>query len=124
MVTEGSPLELYEYKGYLSSVLCTPALCEVPGKSDYMAYLTPIGVQAGADATVSELLAHWIAEQQQRDGLCQRERPRIGILAAQAHLARWVLPWDMVDKSTSSPRTYFGPVLDDFAVQRGLHFPE
>ena len=51
-----------------------------------MAYLTPIGVEAVADASVSELLAHWIAEQQQRDGLCLRERPRIGILAAQSHL--------------------------------------
>ena len=51
-----------------------------------MAHLAPIGVQAGADATVSELLAHWIAEQQQRDDLCLRERPRIGILAAQGHL--------------------------------------
>ena len=34
------------------------------------------------DTQVSDLLAHWIAEQQQRDDLCQRERPRIGILAA------------------------------------------
>ncbi|HEY6411159.1 MAG TPA: hypothetical protein VIY29_27180, partial [Ktedonobacteraceae bacterium] len=51
-----------------------------------MAFLTPIGVQAGADASVSELLAHWIAEQQQRDDLCLRKRPRIGILAAQGHL--------------------------------------
>ena len=51
-----------------------------------MAHLAPIGVQAVADASVSDLLAHWIAEQQQRDGLCQRERPRIGILAAQGHL--------------------------------------
>ena len=48
-----------------------------------MAHLASIGVQAVADASVSDLLAHWIAEQQQRDGLCQRERPRIGILAAQ-----------------------------------------
>ena len=51
-----------------------------------MAHLAPIGVQAGADATVSELLAHWIAEQQQRDDLCLRERPRIGILAAQSYV--------------------------------------
>ena len=51
-----------------------------------MASLAPIGVQAVADASVSDLLAHWITEQQQRDGLCQRERPRIGILAAQGHL--------------------------------------
>ena len=51
-----------------------------------MANLAPIGVQAGADASVSDLLAHWIAEQQQRDDLCRRERPRIGILAAQGHL--------------------------------------
>ena len=51
-----------------------------------MAYLTPIGVEAVADASVSELLAHWIAEQQQRDGLCLRERPRIGILAAQSYV--------------------------------------
>jgi hypothetical protein len=40
-----------------------------------MANLAPIGVQVGADTTVSELLAHWIAEQQQRNDLCQRERP-------------------------------------------------
>ena len=51
-----------------------------------MANLAPIGVQAVADASVSDLLAHWIAEQQQRDDLCLRERPRIGILAAQGHL--------------------------------------
>jgi len=52
-----------------------------------MANLAPIGVQAVAeDASVSDLLAHWIAEQQQREGLCLRERPRIGILAAQGHL--------------------------------------
>ena len=51
-----------------------------------MANLAPIGVQAVADESVSDLLAHWIAEQQQRDGLCLRERPRIGILAAQGHL--------------------------------------
>ena len=51
-----------------------------------MANLAPIGEQAGADASVSDLLAHWIAEQQQRDDLCLRERPRIGILAACGHL--------------------------------------
>jgi gamma-glutamyl-gamma-aminobutyrate hydrolase PuuD len=51
-----------------------------------MANLAPIGVQAVADASVSDLLAHWIAEQQQRDDLCLRERPRIGILAARGHL--------------------------------------
>src|SRR6266581_7178619 len=38
------------------------------------------------DAPVSELLVHWIAEQQQRDGLCLRERPHIGILAARSSL--------------------------------------
>lgn len=51
-----------------------------------MANLAPIGVQAVADASVSDLLAHWIAEQQQRDDLCLRKRPHIGILAAQGHL--------------------------------------
>ena len=38
------------------------------------------------DTSVSDLLAHWIAEQQQRDDLCLRERPRIGILAAQSYM--------------------------------------
>ncbi len=49
------------------------------------------------------------------------EAPRQGSVLA---LENAVLPWNMVDKSTSSPRTYLGPVLDDFAVQGGLHFPE
>jgi hypothetical protein len=36
----------------------------------------------------------------------------------------WTLPWDMGDKSTSPLRTSLGLVLNDFVVQRGLHFPE
>jgi hypothetical protein len=35
-----------------------------------------------------------------------------------------VLPWDMVDKSTSPLQTQFGPVFRDEAVQRDLPFPE
>ena len=35
-----------------------------------------------------------------------------------------VLPWDMVDKSTSPLQPHFGPVFGDEAVQRGLLFPE
>ena len=51
-----------------------------------MVLLRQTDMQAVADTSVSDLLAHWIAEQQQRDDLCLRERPRIGILAAQGHL--------------------------------------
>jgi len=51
-----------------------------------MDFLTPVDMQTAVDAPVSDLLAHWIAEQQQRDGLCHRERPRIGILAARSSL--------------------------------------
>ena len=51
-----------------------------------MALLTPVDMQTAGDTPVSDLLAHWIAEQQQRDGLCHRERPRIGILAARSSL--------------------------------------
>jgi putative glutamine amidotransferase len=43
-------------------------------------------MQAGADLPLSDLLARWVAEQQQRDGLSQVSRPRIGILAAQSHV--------------------------------------
>ncbi len=49
-----------------------------------MAFLTPIDMQAVEDTSISDLLLHWITEQQQRDGLGSRERPRIGILAAQS----------------------------------------
>ena len=48
-----------------------------------MALRTSMDMQTDVDAPISELLAHWIAEQQQRDDLCLRERPRIGILADQ-----------------------------------------
>ena len=51
-----------------------------------MTFLTPIDIQTVEDTSVSDLLAHWIAEQQQRDDLCLRERPRIGILAAQSYV--------------------------------------
>jgi putative glutamine amidotransferase len=49
-----------------------------------MAFLAPIDMQAVEDTSISDLLSHWITEQQQRDGLGSRERPRIGILAAQS----------------------------------------
>lgn len=52
-----------------------------------MPFLTPVDMQTVGDGPVSELLAHWIAEQQHRDGLCLRERPRIGILAARSSLS-------------------------------------
>src|SRR5258708_39711194 len=51
-----------------------------------MVFLRQTGMQTAVDAPVSDLLAHWIAEQQQRDDLCLRERPRIGILAARSYL--------------------------------------
>jgi gamma-glutamyl-gamma-aminobutyrate hydrolase PuuD len=51
-----------------------------------MAFLTPIDMQTVEDTSISDLLVHWIAEQQQRDGLCQSSRPRIGILAARSTL--------------------------------------
>ncbi len=51
-----------------------------------MVFLRQTGMQTAVDAPVSDLLAHWIAEQQQRDGLCLRERPRIGILAARGYV--------------------------------------
>jgi hypothetical protein len=51
-----------------------------------MAVLTHTDMQAGADVPLSDLLANWVAEQQQRDGLNQVSRPRIGILAAQSHV--------------------------------------
>ncbi len=49
-----------------------------------MAFLTPIDTQAVEDTSISDLLIHWITEQQQRDGQCSRNRPRIGILASQS----------------------------------------
>ncbi len=70
----------------LSCVLCKPVLCEIPGGSDAMTLLTPIGRQTVEDTSISDLLVHWITEQQQRDDLCLRERPRIGILAAQGYV--------------------------------------
>jgi hypothetical protein len=51
-----------------------------------MAFLTHSDMQTVGDAPVSDLLAHWIAEQQQRNGLSQSSRPRIGILAARSHV--------------------------------------
>ena len=51
-----------------------------------MALRTHMDMQTVVDAPISDLLAHWIAEQQQRDGLCLRERPHIGILAARSSL--------------------------------------
>ncbi len=51
-----------------------------------MTNLVPIGRNAVEDTSISDLLAHWIAEQQQRDDLCQQHRPRIGVLAAQGYV--------------------------------------
>src|SRR5260370_12335817 len=51
-----------------------------------MVFLRQTGMQTAVDAQVSDSLATWIAEQQQRDDLCRRERPRIGILAARGYL--------------------------------------
>ncbi len=51
-----------------------------------MTNLVPIGRNAVEDTSISDLLAHWIAEQQRRDDLCQQERPRIGVLAAQGYV--------------------------------------
>src|SRR5215831_18423967 len=50
-----------------------------------MAFHTPKEMQMVEDAPVSERLSHWIAEQQQRDRLGPRSRPRIGILAARSY---------------------------------------
>ena len=47
---------------------------------------TDMDMLAVEDAPVSDLLVHWIAEQQRRDGLVQRSRPRVGILAARSHV--------------------------------------
>jgi Peptidase C26 len=89
-VTEVLPLELCEcseYRGIFHACSVGLSYLRYPlGVKIDMAFLTRMGVQAGADASISELLAHWIAEQQQRDDLCLRERPRIGILAAQGYL--------------------------------------
>ena len=54
----------------------------------------------------------------------QRDESRAENLIEKKKALVRVLPSDMVDKSTSSPRTYLGPVLDDFAVQEGLYFLE
>jgi hypothetical protein len=51
-----------------------------------MTLLEPIGRHTVDDSSVSDLLAQWIAEQQQRDDLRLRERPHIGILAAQSYV--------------------------------------
>lgn len=49
-----------------------------------MALHTSMDMLEVGDTSVSDLLAHWIAEQQRRDGLCQSSQPRIGILAARS----------------------------------------
>src|SRR5260370_22843013 len=51
-----------------------------------MVFLRQTGMQTAVDAQVSDSLATWIAEQKQRDDICLRERPRIGILAARGYL--------------------------------------
>jgi len=65
-----------------------------------MTFLTPIDIQTVEDTSVSDLFAHWIAEQQQRDDLCLRERPRIGILAAQSYVRDGGWPAYSVDAPT------------------------
>ncbi len=47
---------------------------------------TDMDMLAVQDAPLSDLLVHWIAEQQRRDGLDPRLRPRIGIIAARSHI--------------------------------------
>jgi gamma-glutamyl-gamma-aminobutyrate hydrolase PuuD len=51
-----------------------------------MTYFPPTRVQATADGSLSDLLAHWIAEQFQHDVSARRERPSIGIMAASGTL--------------------------------------
>ena len=65
-----------------------------------MAFLTPIDMQNVEDTSISDLLAHWIAEQQQRDGLCQSSRPRIGILTARSTLRNGGWPAYSADAPT------------------------
>jgi putative glutamine amidotransferase len=52
----------------------------------HMAFLSPMDMASVEDTPISELLEHWIAEQQQRDDLDQSSRPRIGILAGRSTL--------------------------------------
>jgi hypothetical protein len=49
-----------------------------------MALLLPRDMQTVEDMSIADLPVHWITEQQQRDDLNLRERPRIGILAVQS----------------------------------------
>ncbi len=51
-----------------------------------MAFLSPMDRETVEDTPISELLEHWIAEQQQRDDLDQSSRPHIGILAGRSTL--------------------------------------
>jgi len=51
-----------------------------------MPFLRQAGMRTVEDTQIIDLLEHWIVEQQQRDDLCLRERPRIGILAAQNYV--------------------------------------
>ena len=51
-----------------------------------MAFHSPMDRETVEDTPISELLDHWIAEQQQRDDLDQSSRPRIGILAGRSTL--------------------------------------
>jgi putative glutamine amidotransferase len=51
-----------------------------------MSNLAPTDRYTDEDTSVCDLLAHWVAEQQQRDGLNLRERPRIGVLAARGYM--------------------------------------
>ncbi len=59
-------------------------LFEYAGEMTFMARQTPIDMQTVEDTSITDLLAHWIDEQQQREGRDPRARPRMGILAARS----------------------------------------
>ena len=65
-----------------------------------MPSLSPIDMQAVEDMPISERLLHWTAEQQHCNGLGQRSRPRIGILAARSTLRDGGWPAYSGDAST------------------------
>ena len=74
-----------------------------------MTFLRQTGVQAVADGSVSDLLAHWIAEQLHHDELARRERPRIGIMAASGILrdGGWPIYPGGPAEVSSSVKAYF-----------------
>jgi putative glutamine amidotransferase len=58
-----------------------PSLFLMLNRRDSMTLLAQTAVQAVGDASVSELLEQWIAEQVERNGGARHNRPRIGMLA-------------------------------------------